>query len=229
MRRLATTFLVLLGGLSLLAMRPAPSQAQTILFDYVGFDYESPNPDTLQFGEPGSGYVGLGVVPGVFLPLIADTTAFQYTYVMSGLVPVSTVVIGDFLIVNYSPGTLTLYEDSKSLGTAADYGINPPNATAPPSFTDGSTFLIGTLTGFQFVLNTTNGSGSYEGKLSFIGGDHFGDLPSDRTTGWTFAGATGNALNIPPGYEHQIDGQSFLDKPTAVTHSSWGQLKAKYR
>jgi hypothetical protein len=47
--------------------------------------------------------------------------------------------------------------------------------------------------------------------------------------GWTFSGSTGNALNIPHGYAHQCDGQTFLNAPTAARRVSWGHLKAGYR
>ena len=60
MRRFATT--VFLAACAALAMVPA-ARAQSLLFDYVGFDYEFPNPNPAVFGEPGSGYVGLGTVP----------------------------------------------------------------------------------------------------------------------------------------------------------------------
>ena len=35
--------------------------------------------------------------------------------------------------------------------------------------------------------------------------------------------------NIPSGYAHQLDGQSFLNAPTAARRISWGRLKAGYR
>jgi len=225
MRRIATPFLLLL----LCAGAPAVASAQSLLFDYVGFDYEDPDPNTAVFGEPASGYVSLGLVPNLFAPLVANTTDNEYTYVISGLTPVNLQMIGPYAIIDYSPGTLRVYEDSKSSGTAADYGSNPPNGLAPPSFIDGALFLDGILTSFQFVLNTGTGTGSFEAKFEVTGGSQFPNFPSNQLKGWTFAGATGNATNIPPGYAHQIDGQTFLDKPVLVRNVSWGRFKNAYR
>ena len=142
--------LIALSASLLMAFTTAVT-ADTLLFDYLGFDYESPDPNPAAFGEPGSGYIGIGTVPGLFAPLTADTTTFQYTYMVSGLTQVSTQAFGTYVIVDYSPGTLSIYEDAKIGGTGADYGNFPPNATAPTSFTDGTLFLTGTLNSFQFV------------------------------------------------------------------------------
>ena len=227
MKRIASK--VLLGILVLLAAPPRVATSQTLFFDYVGFDYEDPNPNPGAFGETGSGYVGLGTVPGLFSPLVADTSLNQYTYIVSGMTPVSSTPVGPYLIVNYSPGMLSIYEDSKSSGTVGQFGANPPNLLAPSTFTDGTLFVTGTLTSFQFVFNTANGSGSYEGAYTVTGGSQLGNIPLNQRTGWTFAGASGNAVNIPAGYEHQIDGQNFLDSPVLVRTSTWGRLKATYR
>src|SRR5262249_62265595 len=76
MRRLVTP--LLLAACAVLAFVPA-ARAQSLLFDYVGFDYESPNPNPATFGEPGSGYVGLGMVPALFAPLVSNTPPNAYT------------------------------------------------------------------------------------------------------------------------------------------------------
>lgn len=202
--------------------------ADTLLFDYVGFDYESPDPNPAAFGEIGSSYVGIGTVPGLFFPIVADTSQNQYTYIVSGLTQVSTQAIGTYVIVDYTPGTLLIYEDSKFSGTAADYGNFPPNATAPSSFTDGTLFLAGTLNAFQFVYNSATNSGSYNASYTITGGSQLVNFPINQRDGWTFAGATGNALSTPDGYLHQVDGQNFLGAVPARA-SSWGRIKASYR
>ena len=216
--------LALIAALSL----AAPVKADTLLFDYVGFDYESPDPNPGSFGEAGSGYVGLGTVPGLFAPLVADTTTYQYTYLVSGMTPLSTTTIGSYTIVDYSAGTLAIYEDSKFSGTAATYGSAPPNATAPSSFTDGTLFLTGTLAGFQFVYNSATNTGSYNATSTSTGGSQRVNVPVYQRDGWTFAGASGNALDGPDGYLHQVDGQNFLG-PVPTRASSWGGIKSLYR
>ena len=208
---------------------PAVASAQTLFFDYVGFDYEDPNPNPLVFGEPGSGYVGLGFVPNLFAPLVANTVANEYTYQFSGLSPISSTPVGPFVIIDYSPGTLVIYEDDKTSGTAANYGVNPPNGSAPPSFVDGTTYLVGNLTNFRFILDTSTNTGSFEADYEAVGGAQIGNVPLNQRKGWTFAGATGNDIEIPAGYIHQIDGQTFLNAPVHVVNkTTWGELKARY-
>ena len=89
--------------------------------------------------------------------------------------------------------------------------------------------MQGSLTSFQIVINTADNSGSYEGKFNVTGGSQLSNFPINQRMGWTFAGLTGNALNIPEGYYHQVDGQTFLDKPVAAHQVTWGQLKTRYR
>ncbi len=226
MRSFTTTLMLTLC--CALAAPPA-ARAQSLLFDYVGFDYESPNPDPLTFGEAGSGYVGVGTVPFLFAPLVSNTVANEYTYVMQGLTPTGVQAFGPFRIINYSTGSITIYEDAKLGGTTADFGNNPPNAVAPATFTDGSAVLVGSLTNFQFVFDTSSGSGSFEAVFNVTGGAQLANFPLNQRKGWTFSGATSNALNIPQGYAHQVDGQTFLDAPSAARRTSWGQLKAGYR
>jgi len=79
------------------------------------------------------------------------------------------------------------------------------------------------------VIDTASGTGSFEAVFNATGGSQIGNFPLNQRTGWTFSGSTSNALNIPPGYAHQIDGQAFLNNPVAARHLSWGRLKAGYR
>jgi hypothetical protein len=134
------------------------------------------------------------------------------------------------VVIDYTgPGTLTVYEDSKTSGTAFDYGTNPPNGTAPPSVVDGTPIIVGSVTNFRFVYNTNTGSGSYDSDFTVVGGSQFGSIPASQQSGWQFAGTTSNSISIPQGYEHQVVGQTFLGPPTATTSESWGQIKRRYR
>ena len=225
MSRLAT--LLLLAACTLAV--PNPARAQSLLFDYLGFDYESPDPLPAEFGETNSGYVGLGTVPFLFPPLVGNTALNEYTYVMQGLTATGFTPIGNYRIITYTPGTIVIYEDPKAGGTTADFGTNPPNLTAPGTFEDGTAILEGTLTDFRFVLDTTNGTGSFEAVFNVTGGSQLGNFPLDQRIGWTFSGSSGNALNIPEGYDHQIDGQTFLNAPTKARRTTWGRLKSEYR
>lgn len=211
------------------AVLPRAAAAQSLLFDYVGFDYESPNPNPGTFGEPGSSYHALGYVPGLFAPLVSDSANNQYTFITSGLTPASIVPVGGFLIIDYTAGGLQIYEDAKPGYTFADFAPNPPNADVPSKFTDGTLYLDCQLTNFQLVVNTATGTGSFEGVLNVVGGSQLGNFPLNQRKGFTFSGVTGNALNIPPGYSHQVDGQAFLDAPVAAKHVTWGRLKSDFR
>jgi len=224
MQTIATRFVLLL---CFAVLGTAPAHAQDLFLDYVGYDYEDPDPDPLSFGEVGAGYNGLGDVPVLLAPLAPDTASNQYTYFITDLTVNVVNVYGDFMVIDYAgPGTIQVYEDSKTLGTDRDYGTNPPNLVAPPTFTDGTLFLEGSLTSFQFVFNTVTGSGSYEAVFTATGGSQLGNIPVAQRTGWTFAGATENDLHMPVGYLHQIDGQIFLDRPSPIERSSWGRIKS---
>ena len=227
MKKMAIAFLV--GMFALGAVHAPSAGAASLLLDYVGYDYESPNPDATQFGEVGSGYVSVGEVPVLFAPLVYDLANYQYTYVFSGLTAVNRQVVGSFVIVDYSPGNFSAYEDSKTLGTPADFGVNPPNPTAPSTFNDGTLYLSGPITNFRFVFNTTDNSGSFEGVFEATGGSQISNIPVNNRQGWTFAGATSNDLNRPAGYAHQIDGQIILEQVVPTRNESWGKLKANYR
>jgi len=229
MKRLAIAFLVAAFALGTVGTQMARAQAY-LLIDYVGFDYEDPDPDHGDFGEPGSGYNGLGEVPGLFAPLVSDYTNNEYTYWIHGLTQVNRQTFGSFIVVDYSVGRLDVYEDSKTSGTPHDWGTNPPSALAPGTFVDGTNIISGSLTNFRFVFNTTNGTGSYEADWQADGGTQLGNIPVADRQGWTFAGATKNSTDIPTGYYHQIDGQVFLNNtPVRAQVKSWGGVKGLYR
>ena len=227
MRRLLT--MMMFASIAWMTSIPPAAADSTLLFDYLGFDYENPNPLPGEFGEVNSGYVGLGTLPFLFEPLVSNTTDNEYTFVMDGLVSTGFSVAGPNRIINYTAGTIRLYEDPKVGGTTADYGTLPPNLVAPSTFEDGDEILVGSLTNFQFVLDTSTGTGAFEAVFTVTGGSQFANFPANRRAGWTFSGSSGNALNIPTGYAHQIDGQTFLNSPVSSRRTSWGRLKASYR
>src|SRR5262245_7869194 len=164
------------------AARVPTAHAQTLLFDYVGFDYEDSNSNPALFCDVGEGYKGVGEVPFLDVLLSPDTTTYQYTYHFSDLTVTSRNSIGPFVIINFTSGKLRIYEDLKSGGTPANYGIGPPpNGDAPDSFTDGTMILEGDLTGFQYVLNTVTNTGSFDSDFTAVAGSKLGSIPvSDR-------------------------------------------------
>jgi len=228
MRRLGTTLLLAIGLAGAVGIQAA--HAQVLFFDYVGFDYEDPDAVPGMFGGLGDGYVGVGEIPVPPTFLVTDFTNNEYTYHLTGLIATARVVVSGVAVIDYSgPGTITVYEDSKAGGTHFDYGTDPPNGTAPPSFVDGTAILVAQITNFRYILNLNTGSGSYESDLEVTGGTQFNNVPADQRLGWQFAGVTGNTISVPQGYAHQVDGQTLLQLPTASLPTSWGQLKRKYR
>lgn len=228
MNRLTTRLLLLL--LLVCAVSVPAAHAQSLLFDYVGFDYEYPNLNPGVFGAVGDGYQGVGEVGTLFAPLVSDQTNYQYTYYFDGLTATTRTTVGPFVVIDYATlGTLTIYEDSRSSGTLADYGTNPPSLVAPPTFIDGTAILVGKLTNFQYVFNTGTNTGSFEADFEAVGGSQLGNFPLNQRLGWTFAGTSGNSVTVPTGYAHQVDGQTFLNPPTSTHTGSWGGIKARYR
>ncbi len=222
MKRLAIAFLVAAFALGTVGTQMARAQAY-LLIDYVGFDTEDPDPDPADFGEPGSGYVGLGEVPGLFAPLTPNYTVNEYTYYIHGLTQTNRQSFPPFIVVDYTVGRLDVFEDDKTSGTPRDWGT-------PGTFTDGNLFISGSLTNFRFVFNTVNGTGSYEADFEADAGSQLGNIPVTDRKGWTFAGATKNSTDIPTGYYHQIDGQVFLNNtPVRAQTKSWGGIKGLYR
>lgn len=225
-RPITRWFLMLLAAS---AVTVSPARAQSLLFDYVGFDYEFPDLNPAVFGDVGDVYQGVGEVPVLESPLVSDQTTYQYTYHFDGLTALARTPVNTYFIIDYSPGTVSIYEDLRSGGTAADYGTSPPNPTAPPSFVDGTKILEGKLTNFRYIYNTATNSGSFEADFEVVGGTQLSNFAVDTRLGWTFAGTTGNSTTIPTGYDNQVDGQTFLQPPLPTRPASWGGLKARYR
>lgn len=224
MRFVASTAL----AVSLLASAWAlPAGAVNLLADYRGFDYE-PTKVGPAFGDVGNTYAVLATVPQLGAPLVYNFGLNEYTVTITGLTSTNKAALGTFDIITYAGGTVSVYCDLLSGGTVANYGVNPPNATAPSSFNDGTNILIGTLSSFQVVFDNATRTGSFEGDLTFTGGTQIGNFPTNQRTGWTFAGVTGNSPITPQGYLHQVDGSIYLDNPVPVEAKTWSSIKAQF-
>jgi hypothetical protein len=215
-------------ALVLISVTPASAQW---LFDYVGFDYVWPNPADGLWG-PVNYYEALGFVPAVNpVYLTADYANNEYTYYLlagPGAVQIDTIA-GIFVKFTYNSGFLDVYEDAIATGTAADYGINPRNATAPSTFTDGTLFLGGTFNSFVITLNLTTGDGSFSGDLDWDSGSQIGQIPPGEQHGWTFAGLGAGTPGTPEGYFWQVDGAAYKDTTTSTEGASWGEVKSLFR
>ncbi len=222
-------YVVVLTAIAALAI-PALASADQFLADFRGYDYEDPNGGA-GFGDLGDGYNSLGLVTQVNPTLLtANFVANEYTYQFKDLVAIGSDAAPPFLFVFYSPGRFRIYEDDRNTGTLADYGINPPNAVAPPTFTDGLLILGGAVTNFVLQLNTTNNNGAFNGDIAFDEGSQQGSIPAAQLNGWTVAGLTsGGGTGAPAGYAHQVDGEIRVQDTVPAAPKSWGQVKSLYR
>ncbi|MGH7726021.1 MAG: hypothetical protein ACREOU_11400 [Candidatus Eiseniibacteriota bacterium] len=223
------SYFALMAVVAALAL-PAKVHADQFLADFRGFDYESPNGGA-GFGDVGDGYNSLGLVLAVNPALLtADFVNNEYTYLFRDLTATGSDFAAPFLFIFYTNGRFRIFEDPIAGGTAHNYGINPPNATAPSTFTDGTLILGGVVSNFVLTLDTTNNNGSFNGDITFDEGTQSGSIPPAQLNGWTFAGLTsGGGTGAPEGYVHQVDGEIRVPDVVPARPVSWGNVKNLYR
>jgi hypothetical protein len=195
-------------------------------------------PGATATNSPAGGILsGVGVVSKFDVPfqdLDASDPTKEYTIYLTGLVSQGTTFIGPvgqrFFTTNYTGGTIYIYED---LSPDLDYGVNPPNATSPSTFTDGTLLLQGNFTSFVVQTNdfTTFQVGNMEGNINWTGGSLY-----DRTItggqpcpGLFTGGITWRSSVLIPGYIFRHDGKIDLNCPVPAQSSTWGKIKASYR
>lgn len=222
---------ILLLLLSVLILPPAAmAQTEEELLDFEGFDYEDPDNNPAEFGDAGDWYNMFGLVQSANPSfLVTDFGLNEYTVKFCDLNSLGFTDFGCFRFVNYMPGRLEVWEDSRAAGTAADWGINPPNATVPSSFTDGTMLLGGNVNGFSVTLDLCAGTGSASGDIDFDSGTQLGNIPADATKIYTFSGLTSGVAAIPEGYIHQVTGSIKIEQAVQINDSTWGRMKALYR
>jgi hypothetical protein len=228
--------LLIFLALSVIAV-PAFAQTDVFLLGFGGYDYEDPNlypgPDSTLYLNVGEGYKTLGFVTdfGAFLVPQVNTTANEYTYYYYDLTVQDYFFDGSYLeVVFANPGRGRFYEDSKTTGTPALYGVYPPNLTAPSTFTDGTVILGGHIEYMVLSYDFGARQGGFTGNISFDEGTLLGQIPIAQRDGWTLSGLAGQPNpSIPPGYNHQISGECRIPGPVPATQRTWGALKALYR
>ena len=224
---------------AMLACAPL-AQADVFLLGFTGFDYEDPNPSGTYL-DVGEGYKAVGFVTS-YGPLLApwvDPSEFEYTFNMFDFTVSSRIfdAPNQYLEVFFNDnGRGRYWEDGKAgciacvPGTAATYGVNPPNATAPSTFTDGSLYLGGDVDGFYLYYDYIFNQGGFSGQMTQDEGTHLIYIPVGQRSGWTLGGLFG-APNptVPGGYVNQISGECRIIDPVPAQHKSWGSIKALYR
>jgi hypothetical protein len=228
--------LLLLLTLSVIAV-PALADNDVFLLGFAGYDYESPNPvpgpDSTNYLNIGEGYKTLGFVTsfGTYLAPYVNITTNEYTYYYYDLTVQSYYFDGTFLEVLFAnPGRGRFYEDSKTTGTPALYGVYPPNTTAPSRFIDGTLILGGHIENMVLDYDFGAQQGGFTGNISFDEGSLLAQIPLAQRNGWTLSGLAGRPNpSIPDGYDHQISGECRIPAPVPAAHRTWGALKALYR
>ena len=203
------------------------AQAQNALIDYQGYAWENGG---VPPSSPGDVLSIVGVVdnldPRFGINLLVD----EVTLSVANLVSTGQVDIGGgILSIAYVGGSIDLYQDPSQ---DHDYGTNPPNATAPSTFTNGTLFLGGTFTSFFLFFDPGTGSGAYEGNVVFNAGSGLAALNQLNANGYTFGGVlntNASGGNVPQGYDLQADGTIEVEVRVGVEQKSWSTIKDMYR
>ena len=212
----------------------APALASDVfLVGFTGFDYEDANNDAVNYLAVGDGYKALGFVTsfGTYLEPYVDPSTFEYTFYNYGLTVQTRSFIGGVLEVTFNNGGRgRYYSDPLSGGTAATYGVNPPNATAPSTFIDGTVELGGSIDDFALVYDFNANQGNFVGQMNLDEGSELIYIPSGQRNGWHLGGLAGRPNNsIPTGYGNQLEGECRIPGETAAKNTSWGVIKSLYR
>jgi len=214
---------VLLPLLILTLVVSTGALAQLPCIDYLGYAWESPGTPTKAAGD---NLTMTGVADYADAVFGVDLGAVELTFYMYDLVSTGESDIGGGnTMISYAGGVLEIYED---VAKNADYGINPPNATAPPTFVDGDLFFRGSFNDFTLFM-TAAGGGSYEGTLNGLAGSLIDGPCSGCAYTWGGAFTTEAGALVPEGYLYQMDGVFEIEAAVASEDKSWDGVKSLYR
>lgn len=214
-------------AMAVVAVLATAAFANVFLLDFYGYDYFDPFVPPID--TPGNCYNAVGFVPSVNPTYLSfDYGANEYTFYLYNVCFVGSTVAGTRIIYDFSGGAFDVYCDDLVTGTAASFGTNPPNPTAPPDFVDGDLVLGGDFSNLQIVVDTTTGNADLFGALDLVRGSQLAGIPVNQRSGWTLAGLRADAPGVPQGYMWQIDGQLFIEPPTPVEQRSWGSIKNSF-
>ena len=214
MKKVTTLLLLLLTAVT-------PAFAQEVILYMSGNSWETGAFPPSNLGDE---FEAVGILNDIGPELVWDTNNYSYTWNMKDLASLGEVIVGTTRVVTYGGGTLTIYVDF--LPSNHNYGVNPPNATSPSTFTDGfSTYLDGFFSDFTLTFNHATNTGNFVGTLTFTGGDVFPLLTDPE--GWTFGS---NIAGFgPTGYDLELNGDVYLQGPVSIEPNSWGSIKGLYR
>lgn len=205
----------------LVAVCALPAVGQVYSVDYLGYGWEQAVP----VKAAGDELRILSVADNVDPAFGVDLGTEELTLYVYGLISQGPVDFYGNTMVNYTGGYLEIYQDG---GQNADWGINPPNPTAPGTFVDGSLFFAGSFTAFTMFFDPSGSYGSFEGTLDGIGGSIIADVCSNCVYTWGGAFTMDAGAQIPEGYDLQIDGVFEIDSAVPSEPTSWGAVKALF-
>lgn len=199
-----------------------PTFGQVAAIDYYGFAWETGG---FPPSNPGDDLILAGVGDDADPIFGVNLGTEELTFYMSALTSSGEIDMGGgVLMINYIGGSLEIYRDG---GMNADWGIAPPNPTAPSTFVDGTLFFMGTFTSMTVFLNP-DGSGAFEGNLDGVGGTMIDSICSDCVYTWGGSFTPPSGAQIPAGYDLQVDGVFEIDRAVSTEDSSWGSVKALF-
>lgn len=205
---------------SLILVFALPAYAQISQIDYIGYGWETSQP----LKAVGDEFHFLGVADYVDPIFSVDLGVEELTLHAYGLLVASSVDLGGVQMVTYVGGYMEIYQDTSN---NADWGINPPNATAPSSFADGTLFFAGEFTDMVMFFSP-DGTGTFEGNLDGISGTMIDTSCTGcvYTWGGAFDGSSG--AQLIEGYSLQVDGVLEIDAAVSTDATTWDSVKALY-
>lgn len=244
--------LLTLGATASAALAQCGSQL-LIKFDADCFSYESnATLSVLEGGtgawksNAGSSLTVVGLITLFCAPLngnVPNLPTTEYSFVWSGLTSTANTIEATYIVngkkwdTDYTGGNFYIYEDSPADAPreTTPMPANPPNATVPVNFQDGTLILEGTIPTLHTIVTRTNNTataiwgGSFSGTYAFTGGTQYGLV----------AGSGTNVLNgnwcgkypsgcTPTGYTAHPNGK-YDYAVTDVQSSTWGAIKQLYR
>ncbi len=215
MKELRTTLLVVFASTVILAL---PAAAQIRVIDYLGYGWETGQ-------SAGDEFHFLGISDLVDPIFGVDLSVEELTLYTTNLVVLGSVDVGGgTTMISYSTGTMEIYQDPLQ---DSDWGINPPNATAPSTFVNGDLFFSGELVDLVMFRNS-DGSGHFSGSLNGTGGSMIAGSCSNCVYSWGGTFTSGTGAQLIEGYSMQVDGVLEIDEAVSTDSAAWGSVKALY-
>jgi len=191
---------------------------EVVLIDYIGFGVEDGG---IPSSDPGDILKVLAIADDIDPIFGVDLNTTEVTLYITDLVSMGALDQGTFDLIGYTGGHITVYADPSN---DAAWDADPIAAAA--SFTNGTVLLDGNFASFTLYLNHDD-SGAFEGYVDGVGGTISQACAEDCA--FTFGGAFGQGVvQIPDGYNLQVDGVLEVLRAISNDQSSWGAVKALY-